>query len=162
MSEDEMSEDDVVVAKVRDALEVAAKRGKLITFGEIERAAGQKVGPGMRMRMRYLDKRELVRAEFLKCATAAPMQFPTYSEFGPRVGIPTQGPWQPVLDAIADEEDAKKEPDITFVIRNKTTGYPSRVGRTTRKTLEPWQKQLAREKVQAVINKVQFGLAQPI
>jgi hypothetical protein len=70
----------------------------------------------------YLEKKELVRCELLKCATAKPMEFPAYSEFGPRVGIPKQGPWKPVLDAIADESDAAGEPDITFVIRIRPRG----------------------------------------
>jgi len=39
------------------------------------------------------------------------------------VGIPAQGPWQPVLDEIAQEE----KPDITFLIVNKD-GLSSRIG----------------------------------
>jgi hypothetical protein len=109
----------------------------------------------------HLEKKELVRSELLKCATAKPMQFPAYSEFGPRVGIPTQGPWKPVLDAIADACDAAGEPDITFVIKNKTTGYPSRVGRVTRRNLTPDQKRFARGKVQEVIDKFNPGTRNP-
>jgi hypothetical protein len=111
--------------------------------------------------MRCLGKKNLVRRELLRCATAKPMEFPAYTEFGRRVGIPPQGPWEPVLDAIADEEDALAEPDITFVIRSKTTGYPSRVGRVTKKKLDPAQKALARKKVQEVIDKYNPGTPNP-
>ena len=56
------------------------------------------------------------------------MEFPTYTIFGQRVGIPTSGPWKPVLDTIALEEKDKHLPDITFLVVRKDTGYPGQIG----------------------------------
>jgi hypothetical protein len=81
------------------------------------------------------------------------MEFPNYKEFGARVGIPAQGPCEAVLDQISREETSQGRPDITFVLINKRTGYPSRVGFVTRKTLTPQQKAHAHAEVQKVINK---------
>jgi len=111
--------------------------------------------------MRYLEKKGFIERELERCARASLMEYPTYSELGRRVGIPTQGPWQPVLDAIADEADKEKRPDLTFLIRNASTGYPSRIGRVTKRNPEPWQKARAREKVQEIIDKYNPGKPNP-
>jgi hypothetical protein len=42
--------------------------------------------------MSYMHKKNLIRSELMKCASAKPMEFPTYTELGARVGIPPQGP----------------------------------------------------------------------
>jgi hypothetical protein len=80
------------------------------------------------------------------------MERPTYTELGARVGIPPQGPWQPVLDAIADDADKAGKPDLTFLVRNAKTGYPTRIGRVTRRQLTDDQKRLAWKKIQEIIN----------
>jgi hypothetical protein len=80
------------------------------------------------MQERYMEKRGLIERELLRCATAKPMERPTYTELGQRVGIPTRGPWQSVLDAISNDADKANEPDLTFLIRNANTDYPSRMG----------------------------------
>jgi hypothetical protein len=82
---------------------------------------------------RLIEKRGLIERDLLRCAAAKPMERPTYTEFGGRVGIPPQGPWQPVLDAIADAADKAGELDLTFLIKNARTGYPSRIGRVTKR-----------------------------
>src|SRR6476620_4860500 len=41
--------------------------------------------------------------------------------------MPVQGPWKSVLDAISREETNQGLPDITFVLVNKSTGYPSQI-----------------------------------
>jgi len=111
--------------------------------------------------MRYIEKKGLIERELEKCARAAPIEYPTYADFGRRVGIPAQGPWQPVLDAIADEADKGNRPDLTFLIRNAKSGYPSRIGRVTKRNPEPWQKERARVKVQEIIDKYNPGAPNP-
>jgi hypothetical protein len=99
------------------------------------------------------EKKGLIERELLRCATAKPMERPTYTEFGLRVGIPKQGPWQPVLDAIANEADKAGEPDLTMLIRNARTNYPSRIGRVTTREPNDEQKRFARKKMQEIIEK---------
>jgi hypothetical protein len=111
--------------------------------------------------MPYFDRKEAIRKELIRCATATPMERPTYTELGRRVGIPPQGPWQPVLDAIADEEDAANRPDITFLIRNAQTNYPSRIGRVTKRNPDPSQKEHARKKMQEIIDTYNPGTPNP-
>jgi hypothetical protein len=112
---------------------------------------------------KYLDRKNLVRAKLFECITSKPgqIEYPYHDDFGPRVGIPTQGPWRPVLDSIADEEDAAGRPDITFVVRSKKTGYPSRIGRVTNRNPSIAQKARAREKMQEVIDQYNPGSHNP-
>jgi hypothetical protein len=111
--------------------------------------------------MPYLHKKDLIRNELLKCARASPMEFPTCTIFGRRVGIPAQGPWESVLDQISREQTSRGQSDITFLIINKTTGYPSRVGFVTRRKLTPGQKQHAHREVQKVIDQYNPGTPNP-
>jgi hypothetical protein len=104
------------------------------------------------MRILYMEKRGLIERELEKCARAIPMERPTYTEFGARVGIPPRGPWEPVLDSIANDADKTGEPDLTFLIRNARTGYPSRIGRRTTRQPTDDQKRLAWKKVQEIID----------
>ncbi|WP_316980028.1 hypothetical protein [Shumkonia mesophila] len=98
--------------------------------------------------VRYLDKEALIRAELMKCARAG--ETPSYREFGARVGIPPQGPWKPVLDKISREQTGQGLPDITFLLINKTTGYPGQIGFLRARKPTPEQKELARLKLQEV------------
>lgn len=107
----------------------------------------------MSERIPYIEKKALIRAELVKCATAKPMEFPTYGTFGPRVGIPARGPWKRILDHIAEEETARGLPDITFLVVNKATGYPGQIGFTTAKPPSPVQKAKAKAEVQKIIAK---------
>jgi hypothetical protein len=102
---------------------------------------------------RYLEKRGAIERELERCARASPMERPTYTQLGARVGIPPQGPWQPVLDLIANDADKAGVPDLTYLVRNAQTGYPSRIGRMTRRQATDDQKRLARTKLQEVIDK---------
>jgi hypothetical protein len=90
------------------------------------------------------------------------MERPTYAELGARVGIPPRGPWLPVLDAIANDADRVGEPDLTFLVRNAQTGYPSRIGRVTQRQATVEQKRLARAKMQEVIDKYNPGTRNPL
>ena len=109
----------------------------------------------------YIHKKGVIERELERCANTKPITQPTYTQLGSVVGIPPQGPWEPVLDSIARDFERTKEPDLTFLPQNKRTGYPSRVGRTTRKNLEPWQRQKAHDEMQRIINKYNPGQRNP-
>ena len=113
------------------------------------------------MQLPYMAKRGLIERELERCARATPMERPTYSELGARVGIPPRGPWEPVLDAIADDADEAGKPDVTFLIRNARTDYPSRIGRHTTRQPTDDQKRLARKKMQEIIDAYNPGTANP-
>jgi hypothetical protein len=100
----------------------------------------------------HIGKQSLIRSELMKCATARPMQFPTYAEFAPRVGMPVRGPWKAVLDAISRAETRQGLPDITFVLKNQRTKYPSQIGFVSSKKLTTALKARAHSEVQKVID----------
>jgi hypothetical protein len=74
-------------------------------------------------------------------------QFPFYSHcgFGPR------GPGKDVLDEISRDETRNGRPDITFVLRSKSTGYPSQIGFEPAKRPTSQQKATARAEAQRII-----------
>jgi hypothetical protein len=80
---------------------------------------------------------------------------------GKEVGIPPLGPWQPVLDSIAEEAEYAKRPDLTFLVRNARTNYPRRIGRVTKRNPEPWQRERARDEMQKIIDKYNPGQPNP-
>jgi hypothetical protein len=108
-------------------------------------------------RIPHIGKQSLIRSELMKCATANLMEFPTYGTFAPRVGIPVRGPWKGVLDAISLAETRLGLPDITFVLVNQRTGYPSQIGFTLSKKPTPQQIARARSEGQKVINRYNPG-----
>jgi hypothetical protein len=120
----------------------------------VEEAQGAKM---MANQIPYLAKKALIRRELMKCATATPMESPTYGDFGPRVGIPARGPWKRILDHIAEEETRQGLPDITFLLINKSTGYPGQIGFTVAKPPSAAQRQKAKAEVQKIIEKYNPG-----
>lgn len=104
----------------------------------------------MLKKIRYLDKKDLIRNELLKCARAGEMPF--YKEFGERVGIPPQGPWKPILDLISDEQTKMGCSDITFLLRKKETGLPGQIGFVQAKNPTPDQRKKAKIELQKVFN----------
>ena len=109
---------------------------------------------------RYIDRKHAIRTELLRCAFEG--KFPSYAEFGKRVGVPAQGPWKPVLDTISREETAAGYPDITFILINKTTKYPGQIGFVSSgRRPSPAQKVLARNQVQRVIDLYCPGVPNP-
>jgi hypothetical protein len=69
-----------------------------------------------------------IRAELFRRALDG--DFPTYEQFDERAcGKQMKGrfPWQAHFDAIAKEERKLGYPDITFIVKSKTTGYPSQI-----------------------------------
>lgn len=50
-----------------------------------------------------------------------------FTQFGELLGIPTKGPWRPILDKISRQERAANRPDITYLVVRKRTGYPGQI-----------------------------------
>ena len=73
----------------------------------------------------YEDRKERIRDELRRYAAEGATV--TYAELGLAVGVPTQGPWRPVLDVISREEEAAGLPDVTYLVVSRTTGYSGRI-----------------------------------
>ena len=67
----------------------------------------------------------------------------SYGRLGKLVDIPTQGPWKPVLDQIANEEEAQGRPDITYLVVLSGTGYPAQIERKDSRKPTERQRQAA-------------------
>jgi hypothetical protein len=64
-----------------------------------------------------------------QCVAGGRCQFMTYGQFGTRFGFGPRGPRKEELDAVArDFTNSDHLPDLTFLLRNKTSGYPSQIG----------------------------------
>ncbi len=77
------------------------------------------------MKIPYIERKADIRALLLDRARAGETIF--YSDLGRQVGIPSRGPWKPILDDIAREEISSGRPDITFLVINKQTGLPGQI-----------------------------------
>jgi hypothetical protein len=88
-----------------------------------------------------------VRAALMKFAKRG--QFPFYSDCG--VGG-AYGPGKAVLDEISRDETRAGRPDVTFVLRSKTTGYPSQIAFESVSRPTDQQKATARAEAQRVID----------
>ena len=86
-----------------------------------------------------------VRAALMQFAKQG--RFPYYSE----CGFGLYGPGKEVLDLISREETRNGRPDITFVLRSKTTGYPSQIGFKPAKPPSETQKAEAGAEAQRII-----------
>jgi hypothetical protein len=73
----------------------------------------------------HADREDAVRQALIKLAKRRKKL--DYVEFGELVGIPTQGPWNPILDKISLAERAAGRPDITYLVVRKRTGYPIQI-----------------------------------
>jgi hypothetical protein len=62
---------------------------------------------------RYLDRKDLCRAELLKVAKAG--EKIAYVDLGRLIDVPTRGPWRDLLDALYFEEQSAGRPDLTLV-----------------------------------------------
>jgi hypothetical protein len=118
-------------------------------------------GPSMVAKIPHGEKKDRIRGELLKCATATPMQFPTFRAFAARVGMPIQGPWKPILDVVSAEETNQGLPDITFLLLNRHTRHPMQIGPVRRNDPTPEQKERARREVQKIIDRYNPGAPNP-
>lgn len=100
--------------------------------------------------IRYLDRKDRIISELLKVAREGTMI--SYKDFGPRVGIPPQGPWRPVLDVISREQTARGLPDITFLLKNQRTRLPGQIGFMNAAKPTPRQRELAKQKLREVFD----------
>lgn len=73
----------------------------------------------------YEDKEDEIRLALVKMAKHRKKL--DYMKFGELVGIPTEGPWNPILDRISLKERAAGRPDITYLVVRKRTGYPQQI-----------------------------------
>jgi hypothetical protein len=109
----------------------------------------------------HSEKKDLIRSELLKCATSTPMQFPTFRAFAARFGMPIQGPWRPILDAISAEETNQGLLDITFLLLHRHTRYPMQIGPVWSNDPTPEQRERARREVQKIIDRYNPGAPNP-
>ena len=71
------------------------------------------------------DREDEIRQALVKMARGRKKL--DYEKFGALVGIPTKGPWNPILDKISLKERAAGRPDITYLVVRKRTGYPVQI-----------------------------------
>lgn len=109
--------------------------------------------------VRFLDRKDEIRSALVNVAkNGVPV---TYETFGDGVGIWRMRGAKDVLDLIANEERANSNPDITFMLYSATTDYPSQIGGQSAKPPTQAQKQLARNELQAVIDRYCPGAENP-
>ena len=99
--------------------------------------------------------------ELLKCATAKPMEILFYKDFAPRVGMNYRGPWRDVLNEISRDETIQGRPDLTYLLRNRKTGYPGQIGFRRAERPSPQQKDTAKIELQKVIDFYSPGARNP-
>jgi hypothetical protein len=66
-----------------------------------------------------------------------------------------------LLDQISQEEIARGQPDITFLLINKRTKFPGQIGFVRANKPSPDQVRLARRKLKAVFDKYCPGAPMP-
>ncbi|MGO6724288.1 hypothetical protein ACC717_27300 [Rhizobium ruizarguesonis] len=111
------------------------------------------------MVVKFINSKDEVRdALFQVAKNGLPM---TYESFGQIVGIWRMRGAKDLLDLIAKEEQAKGEPDITYMLRSATTKYPSQIGGQPAKPPTTEQMLRARQEMQAVINRHCPGAVNP-
>jgi hypothetical protein len=96
----------------------------------------------------YEDREDAIREALVKMAKRRKKL--DYSEFGELVGIPTQGPWNPILDKISLAERAAGRPDITYLVVRKRTGYPIQIEFSPAVTPSAAQRAIADEKFEEI------------
>lgn len=78
----------------------------------------------------YVTDKQRIRTELMKLANAGELTY--YGLLGAAVGKHARWPkWKVVLDEIAREELGQGKPDITFLVLNAKTGWPSQIGFTS-------------------------------
>jgi hypothetical protein len=99
----------------------------------------------------------------MQCVAGGRCRFLTYGEFGNRFGFGPRGPRKEALDAVAREfTDRDHIADLTFLLRNSTSHYPSQIDfRTARPRPDERQKAKARAVAQEIIDKYCPGTKNP-
>ena len=97
-----------------------------------------------------------------QCVVGGRCNFMTYGEFGNRFGFGPRGPRKEALDAIAREFSAKSLPDLTYLLQNRRSGYPSQIDfRSAKPQPDDSQKQKARAEAQRIIDRYCPGTKNP-
>jgi hypothetical protein len=98
-----------------------------------------------------------------QCVAGGRCQFMTYGEFGQRFGFGPRGPRKEALDAVArDFTNNDHIPDLTFLLRNGKSGYPSQIDfRSAKPAPDDHQKKKARAVAQTIIDKYCPGTTNP-
>jgi hypothetical protein len=104
----------------------------------------------MRVSAKYLTDRRNIRCELIRLARAGELTY--YGLLGAKVRKHRQWPlWKRALDEISDDETRKDLPDITFLVLNASTGWPSQIGfESTDNKPTPEQKRKARTELDKV------------
>lgn len=111
------------------------------------------------MGFKYASRQREIRDKLVEAARKG--DFPSYGVFGDRVGIWNMMQTGDLLDAIANAEERRGLPDVTYVLHNEKYGLPSRIGRRPAKPPSDDQRRLAREKMQEVIDHYCAGTRNP-
>jgi hypothetical protein len=110
-----------------------------------------------------MTDKERIRSELMRLGHAGELTY--YGVLGASVGKHARWPlWKTVLDEISREEtDKKKEPDITFLVLNASTGWPGQIGfEATDGNPTPAQKQHAQKELDRVFRRYCPGKHTPI
>lgn len=99
-------------------------------------------------KIRYADRSREIVAVLRYCAMEK--RTITYSQLAKILGIPSQGPWKPVLDEISGEETAAGRPDITYLVVSKGNGLPGQIGFEPAKPPTDEQRRKAKEIIEEV------------
>lgn len=101
-----------------------------------------------------------------QCVSGGRCQFMTYREFSNRFGLGNFPPsWanRYTLDAVADacKRDKNIGLDLTFLLRNKDSHYPSVIDGVLYDRSAPQQRVRARQEAQRIIDKFSPGTPNP-
>ncbi|NNH57672.1 MULTISPECIES: hypothetical protein [Rhizobium] len=111
------------------------------------------------MVVKFINRKNEIRDALFEVAkNGLPM---TYESFGQKVSIWRMRRAKDLLDLIAEEEKAKGEPDITYMLHSATTKYPSQIGGQPAKPPTAEQMRRARQEMQALINRHCPGAVNP-
>jgi hypothetical protein len=94
------------------------------------------------------ERKRLIRITLLKHAMEK--RAIHYGELCHAVGMPAQGPWKDILDAIAKEETSQGQPDFTYLVISRQTGLPGQIGFEPAKPPTPAQRKMADDEIQKV------------
>lgn len=83
----------------------------------------------MPLKMSPAARKAAIRAILVQQAQAN--ETITYKRLGVAIDGPARGPWKRVLDAIRDEENAQKRPDITSLVVSNATQFPTYIPKDT-------------------------------
>ncbi|OWV99981.1 hypothetical protein [Rhizobium sp. R693] len=101
------------------------------------------------MPVRFIDRKDEIRDALVRVAEGG--EPVTYEKFGDEVGIWRMRGAKDLLDLIAKEEKSHGRPDVTYMLKSATSGYPSQIGGQLAKPPADWQKRLACEEMQKII-----------